>query len=255
MFKAVIPARHASTRLPGKPLLDIGGKPMVVRVAEQARQSGADEVVVATDHIEIFKACQLEGLDVVMTRSDWPTGTDRLAEVVKLRGWSDDTVVVNVQGDEPLIDPALVDLVANTLLHGEQDIATCGHAIDDWAEFKNPNVVKIAMREDGEALYFSRAPIPFPRDSFANQTWPANAATPHLGIRHIGLYAYRAHFLRKFQELPPAPIEVLESLEQLRALANGFRIKVCIIQEAPLPGVDTQQDLERVRSLFVSRSS
>lgn len=255
MFKAVIPARHASTRLPGKPLLDIGGKPMVVRVAEQARKSGADEVVVATDHEGIFEVCKAEGLDVVMTRADWPTGTDRLAEVVKLKGWADNTVVVNVQGDEPLIDPTFVDLVANALLEGTQDIATCGHAISDWDEFKNPNVVKIAMRNDGEALYFSRAPIPYPRDHFANQTWPATAPVPHLGIRHIGLYAYKAHFLRKFQELPPAAIETLESLEQLRALANGFRIKVCIIHEAPLPGVDTQQDLDRVRSLFAARSS
>ncbi|WP_334120106.1 3-deoxy-manno-octulosonate cytidylyltransferase [Limnobacter sp.] len=253
MFKAVIPARHASMRLPGKPLLDIAGKPMVVRVAEQAMQSGADEVLVATDHADIEAACKAHGLQVLMTRGDWPTGTDRIAEVVHQKGWADDTVVVNVQGDEPLIDPALIDLVANTLLTGEQDIATCGHAIDNWEEFKNPNVVKIAMREDGEALYFSRAPIPYPRDAFAAQSWPASAPAGQLGIRHIGLYAYRARFLRKYQILPPAAIEVLESLEQLRALANGFRIKVCMIQDAPLPGVDTVQDLEKVRSLFLSR--
>lgn len=253
MFKAVIPARHASTRLPGKPLLDIAGKPMVVRVAEQAMKSGADEVLVATDHPEIEAACRAHGLEVLMTRGDWPTGTDRISEVVQLKGWSDDTVVVNVQGDEPLIDPKLIDMVANALLNGEQDIATCGHAIDNWEEFKNPNVVKIAMREDGDALYFSRAPIPFPRDAFATQAWPAGAPAGRLGIRHIGLYAYRARFLRKYQTLPPAAIEVLESLEQLRALANGFRIKVCMIQDAPLPGVDTAQDLEKVRSLFGSR--
>ncbi|MCR2747770.1 3-deoxy-manno-octulosonate cytidylyltransferase [Limnobacter parvus] len=253
MFKAVIPARHASMRLPGKPLLDIAGKPMVVRVAEQAMKSGADEVLVATDHADIEAACKLHGLQVLMTRGDWPTGTDRIAEVVQFKGWGDDTVVVNVQGDEPLIDPALIDLVANTLLNGQQDIATCGHAINNWEEFKNPNVVKIAMREDGEALYFSRAPIPFPRDAYANQDWPQGAPEGQLGIRHIGLYAYRARFLKKYQTLPAAQIEVFESLEQLRALANGFRIKVCMIQDAPLPGVDTAHDLEKVRALFGSR--
>ncbi|HEX4856274.1 MAG TPA: 3-deoxy-manno-octulosonate cytidylyltransferase [Limnobacter sp.] len=253
MFKAVIPARHASTRLPGKPLLDIAGKPMVVRVAEQALKSGADEVLVATDHPDIEAVCKAHGLQVLMTRSDWPTGTDRIAEVAQLKGWDDNTVVVNVQGDEPLIDPVLIDSVATALLDGEQDIATCGHAIDNWDEFMNPNVVKIALREDSEALYFSRAPIPFPRDSFSARTWPASAPAGQLGIRHIGLYAYRARFLKKYQTLPPAPIELLESLEQLRALANGFRIKVCMIQDAPLPGVDTADDLEKVRLLFGSR--
>ncbi|BET25382.1 3-deoxy-manno-octulosonate cytidylyltransferase (CMP-KDO synthetase) [Limnobacter thiooxidans] len=252
MYKAVIPARHASTRLPGKPLLDIAGKPMVVRVAEQAMKSGADEVLVATDHPDIESICKAHGLQVLMTRGDWPTGTDRIAEVAHLKGWSDDTVVVNVQGDEPLIDPKLIDLVANALLTGQHDIATCGHAIDNWEEFKNPNVVKIAMREDGDALYFSRAPIPYPRDAYGEQSWPVSAPEGQLGIRHIGLYAYRTRFLKKYQTLPPAPVELLESLEQLRALANGFRIKVCMIQDAPLPGVDTAQDLEKVRSLFGS---
>lgn len=255
MFKAVIPARYASTRLPGKPLLDIGGKPMVVRVAEQAMKSAASEVLVATDHLDIVHACQQHGLKVLITRSDWLTGTDRLAEVVKTQGWSDDTVVVNVQGDEPLIAPELIDLVANTLLDDTQDMATCGHSITNWEEFTNPNVVKIAIRENGEALYFSRAPIPFPRDYFSNKEWPTNPPIQHLGIRHIGLYAYRAHFLRKFQTLPAASIETMESLEQLRALANGFRIKVCMIHQAPYPGVDTHQDLERVRSLYESCSS
>ncbi|HEY1057634.1 MAG TPA: 3-deoxy-manno-octulosonate cytidylyltransferase [Limnobacter sp.] len=254
MFKAVVPARHASTRLPGKPLLDIGGKPMVVRVAEQALKSGADEVWVATDHPAIETACKAEGLNVVMTRSDWPTGTDRLAEVVQLQGWGDDTVVVNVQGDEPLIDPALIDRVAQALLEGDQAIATCGHPIHDLEEFRNPNVVKIALRDDDEALYFSRAPIPYPRDYFNSGCAPSVQPSGPIGIRHIGLYAYKAHFLRRFQTLPPARIETLESLEQLRALAHGFRIKVCMIHEAPLPGVDTAEDLERVRALFVSRS-
>ncbi|HEX4919077.1 MAG TPA: 3-deoxy-manno-octulosonate cytidylyltransferase [Limnobacter sp.] len=250
MFKAVIPARYASTRLPGKPLLDIAGKPMVVRVAEQALRSGADEVVVATDHADIAKVCEQHGLQVLMTRGDWPTGTDRIAEVATLKGWSNQTVVVNVQGDEPLIDPKLIDLVAHALLHGQQHIATCAHPIHDWAEFKNPNVVKIAMRDDGEALYFSRAPIPYPRDYFVQENWPDNAPTQYLGLRHIGLYAYKVEFLKCYQTLAPAPVEQLESLEQLRALANGFRIKVCMIQDAPLPGVDTAEDLEKVRALF-----
>jgi 3-deoxy-manno-octulosonate cytidylyltransferase (CMP-KDO synthetase) len=253
MFKAVIPARHASTRLPGKPLLDIEGKPMVVRVAEQALKSGASEVVVATDHTEIARVCEAAGLRTLMTRADWPTGTDRLSEVVQLCGWPDDTVVVNVQGDEPLIDPALIDRVAQALLQGDQDIATCGHGIEDWTEFKNPNVVKIALREDHEALYFSRAPIPYPRDHFASETKPASLGEQALGIRHIGLYAYRASFLKKYPSLAPSPLETLESLEQLRALAHGFRIKVCMIQESPLPGVDTSDDLERVRKLVRSR--
>lgn len=226
---------------------------MVVRVAEQAMKSGADEVLVATDHPEIEATCKSHGLQVLMTRADWPTGTDRIAEVVQKMGWADNTVVVNVQGDEPLINPELINLVANALLTGEQDIATCGHAIKSWEEFKNPNVVKIAMREDGEALYFSRAPIPYPRDSFTTETWPQGAPQGQLGIRHIGLYAYRARFLKKYQGLPPATIEVLESLEQLRALANGFRIKVCMIQDAPLHGVDTAEDLEKVRAIFESR--
>ncbi len=253
MFKAVIPARYASTRLPGKPLLDIAGKPMVVRVAEQAMKSGADEVLVATDHPDIEAVCKAHGLQVLMTRADWPTGTDRIAEVVQKKGWGDDTVVVNVQGDEPLLDPELIGRVASVLLNGEQDIATCGHVINNWEEFKNPNVVKIAMRVDGEALYFSRAPIPYPRDSFATESWPQGVPQGELGIRHIGLYAYRARFLKKYQALKPATIEVLESLEQLRALANGFRIKVCMIQDAPLPGVDTAEDLQKVRAFFESR--
>lgn len=252
MFKAVIPARYASMRLPGKPLLDIAGKPMVIRVAEQAMKSGADEVIIATDHPDIETVCREHGLDVMMTRGDWPTGTDRIAEVAERKQWADDTVIVNVQGDEPLIDPLLIDLVANALLTGQQDIATCGHAIDSWEEFNNPNVVKIVMREDGEALYFSRAPIPFPRNSYTTQGVSEDPTQTFFGTRHIGLYAYRAHFLRKYQTLPPARIEVLESLEQLRALANGFRIKVCMIHNAPLPGVDTAHDLEKVRSLFGS---
>lgn len=234
-------------------MLDIGGKPMVVRVAEQAKLSEADEVLVATDHADIAAACREHGIDVMLTRADWPTGTDRLAEVVQARQWDDDSVIVNVQGDEPLIDPELVNLVAKTLIQGDQDIATCGHPIFDWAEFKQPNVVKIAMKENMEALYFSRAPIPFPRDGFSTEQLTERQKFAGIGIRHIGLYAYRARFLKTYQSLTPTALEELESLEQLRALAHGYRIKVCIIHESPLPGVDTQADLERVRSIFKTK--
>lgn len=252
MFKAVIPARFASTRLPGKPLADIAGKPMVVRVAERALQSKADEVIVATDHDDILKACQAHGIQAVMTRSDWPTGTDRIAEVAAQKAWDDSQVVVNVQGDEPLIEPEVINLVALALLEGKQAISTCAHPIHDWADFINPNVVKIALQEGGDALYFSRAPIPYPRDTLAGQTTQQilQLASKPIGYRHVGLYAYRTHFLRHYQNLPPAQIEQLESLEQLRALAHGFQIKVCMIQDAPAAGVDTAEDLERVRSHF-----
>ena len=254
---AVIPARIGSTRFPEKPLAQIAGVPMITRVVERVRESRAfDHILVATDEERIANAARNAGADARMTDPDLANGTLRChaalcqweAEVGYEATW-----VVNVQGDEPLIDPALIDLVAKALLEDAQDIATCGHAIDNWEEFKNPNVVKIAMREDGEALYFSRAPIPYPRDAYATESWPQGVPAGQLGIRHIGLYAYRARFLKVYQTLPPARIEVLESLEQLRALANGFRIKVCMIQDAPLPGVDTAQDLEKVRALFGSR--
>ncbi|NJM32294.1 MAG: 3-deoxy-manno-octulosonate cytidylyltransferase [Limnobacter sp.] len=255
MFKAVIPARFASVRLPGKPLLDLAGKPMVVRVAEQAARSKANEILVATDHADIAQTCKEHGIDCLMTRKDWPTGTDRLAEVAAQRGWSNDTVVVNVQGDEPLLDPALINLVAQTLLEGDQAIATCGHPIHSEEEFLNPNVVKIAMANNGEALYFSRAPIPWPRQAMAAQRQAQADAVPldFEAIRHIGLYAYRCGFLKKFQELAPAVTEQQESLEQLRALAHGHRIKVCMIQHVPDGGVDTPEDLERVRQVLSNR--
>ncbi|MDH4394330.1 MAG: 3-deoxy-manno-octulosonate cytidylyltransferase [Limnobacter sp.] len=255
MFKAVIPARFASTRLPGKPLADIAGKPMVVRVAERALLSKADEVIVATDHEDILKACAAHGIKAMMTRSDWPTGTDRIAEVAAKQAWADGQVVVNVQGDEPLIDPEVINQVALALLQGDQAISTCAHPIHDWADFMNPNVVKIALQENGNALYFSRAPIPYPRDTLAGQSAQQILELPlkPTGFRHVGLYAYRTHFLRHYQNLPPAQIEQLESLEQLRALAHGFQIKVCMIQDAPAAGVDTPEDLERVRAHFMHR--
>lgn len=252
-FVAVIPARLASTRLPNKPLADIGGKPMVVRVAERARESGARQIVVATDAQVVADAVAAHGFDVLLTRADHPTGTDRLAEVATHFGWADDTLVVNVQGDEPLIDPRLVHAVAAHLAeHPECALATAAHPITDNAEIFSPNVVKVVLDAHGRALYFSRAPIPWSRDAWAAGL--ANAATLPAPVtpiyRHIGLYAYRASFLRSYPTLAQAPIETAESLEQLRAMWHGERIAVLLTDEAPAPGVDTAEDLARVRTLF-----
>ena len=251
-FKVVIPARYASTRLPAKPLLDLGGKPMVVRVAERAQAAGAAEVWVATDHPAVFEACQQYGLAVLLTRSDHPTGTDRLAEVVAKQGWNDATVVLNVQGDEPLIEPELIAQTAEQLIHSQADIATVAHRIELAADFFNPNIVKVVCRADGDALYFSRAPIPYARDHFAEQgknSLPA-LATPFPALRHVGLYAYRAHFLRAYTHLTPSPIEGVEALEQLRALWHGFRISVALSNHLPLAGVDTPEDAARMQAHF-----
>jgi 3-deoxy-manno-octulosonate cytidylyltransferase (CMP-KDO synthetase) len=260
-FHAVIPARFSSTRLPGKPLADIHGKPMVVRVAERAQASGALGVYVATDHDGVAAAVAAQGFQVVMTSPDCASGTDRLAEVASQLGWADEVVVVNVQGDEPLIEPSLVDAVAQ-LLHQRPDcaMATAAHGIDSWADFQNPNVVKVVTDQQGTALYFSRAPIPYGRD-FAGQPWwqSGNGALPALPalpapLRHVGIYAYRVGFLQLFPKLAQAPIEKLESLEQLRALWHGHRIAVHTTAQAPGPGVDTPQDLERVRQLMERRA-
>lgn len=248
-FKVVIPARYASTRLPGKPLADIGGKPMVVRVAERARRSAAAEVWVATDHADVQAAVEAAGIPVLMTRSDHPSGTDRLAEVAALKGWADDELVVNVQGDEPLLDPELVNRVAQALEEdGGAALATASHPIREVREFFNPNVVKVVTGADGRALYFSRAPIPWARDAFATDrdALPAGFAPQ----RHIGLYAYRVGFLKRYGALPPSPLEQWEALEQLRALAHGYGIRVVSVARAPEAGVDTPEDLERVRRWF-----
>lgn len=247
-FKVVIPARYASTRLPGKPLLDLGGKPMVVRVAERARLSGADEVWVATDHPEVRTATEAHEFAALMTRDDHATGTDRLAEVVEQRGWASDTIIVNVQGDEPLIEPEVILQTARQLAVSGADIATVAHPITDPADFFNPNVVKVVCRADGDAAYFSRAPIPYARDHFAltRETLPADFPA----CRHVGLYAYRASFLKAYAGLTAAPTEHFESLEQLRALWHGYRISVTLIDAAPAPGVDTPEDAERMRKLF-----
>ncbi|MGC1818334.1 MAG: 3-deoxy-manno-octulosonate cytidylyltransferase [Casimicrobiaceae bacterium] len=252
-FTVLIPARYASTRLPGKPLADIGGKPMIVRVAERARQSGARRVVVATDDARIADAVRAHGIEAVMTRADHPTGTDRLAEAAASLGLAVDEIVVNVQGDEPLLDPALMRRIAELLAaNPDASIATACHPIDDARDAFNPNVVKVALDAHGHALYFSRATIPWARDAFAADRGVLPAGLPL--YRHYGLYAYRVAYLQAFPALAPAAIERFEALEQLRALWHGHRIVVEIAQGAPAPGVDTAEDLARVRALLGTAS-
>ena len=252
-FHVVIPARFNSTRLPGKPMLLIGGKPMVVRVAEQAAKSGAQQIWIATDHHPIMAAMHEHGFKACMTKADHPSGTDRIAEVVEQHNWPDDTIVVNVQGDEPLIPPQLIREVAQHLHdHPECAMATACHPIHDEAAMRNPNIVKAVLDKDGNALYFSRAPIPYPRDAFANNTaLPENLAV----LRHIGIYAYRASFLRAYSQLAPATIEQVESLEQLRVLWHGYKIGVAITRDAPPSGVDTEADLLLAREQFATQLS
>jgi len=242
----IIPARFASTRLPGKPLLDIAGQPMIVRVIERARQSGAERVVVATDDPRIHSAVTAYGADAVMTRSDHPSGTDRLAETVAQLGLPDDAIVVNLQGDEPLMPPALIRDVANVLAaHPAAEMATACHAITVMEDFQNPNIVKVVTDSEGFALYFSRAPIPWPREVMSGQS-----TAPIRAFRHIGLYAYRAGFIGEYAAWPTCPLETTESLEQLRVLWHGRKIAVVEANEAPAAGVDTPEDLERVRRLY-----
>jgi 3-deoxy-manno-octulosonate cytidylyltransferase (CMP-KDO synthetase) len=245
-FTVLIPARLASTRLPNKPLADLGGAPMVVRVAQRAQLSQADKVVVATDSPEVMDACARFDIQAVMTAADHASGSDRLAEACTLLGMPDDAVVVNVQGDEPLIDVALMDAVAQ-LLADRPDCAmsTVAHAIDRAADYLNPNVVKVVLDAQQTAMYFSRTPIPAARDH-ADQPWPGLLKP----LRHVGIYGYRAGFLKAFPRLPPAPVEQLERLEQLRALWHGYKIAVHITQEAPGIGVDTAEDLMAARQLF-----
>jgi 3-deoxy-manno-octulosonate cytidylyltransferase (CMP-KDO synthetase) len=250
-FAVLIPARYASTRLPGKPLSDIAGKPMVVRVAERALASGAERVVVATDDERIVSASAQHGIEAIMTRADHPTGTDRLAEAASQLKLDDRAIVVNVQGDEPLLDPALIKGVAEELrAHADASIATACHVIEDPEEAFSPNVVKVVLDHAGYALYFSRATIPWARDSFAASREKIPRGLPL--YRHYGLYAYRVGFLRHYRSLAPAQIERFEALEQLRALWHGYRIAVRITVGTPAPGVDTQQDLDRVRALYAA---
>ena len=250
-FAVLIPARYASTRLPGKPLSDIAGKPMVVRVAERALASGAERVVIATDDERIRSASAQHGIEAIMTRADHPTGTDRLAEAAAQLKLDDRAIVVNVQGDEPLLEPALIKGVAEELrAHADASIATACHVIEDPEEAFNPNVVKVVLDHAGYALYFSRATIPWARDAFAASREKIPRGLPV--YRHYGLYAYRVGFLRHYPSLAPAQIERFEALEQLRALWHGYRIAVRITVGTPAPGVDTPQDLERVRALYAA---
>ena len=243
-FTVLIPARLASTRLPNKPLADIGGAPMVVRVAQAAFRSGAAQVVVACDDVSIQSACEAHGITAVLTKVDHPSGSDRLAEACDLLGLADDEIVVNVQGDEPLIEPKLITEVAHLLR--KQPLAVMGtaaHAIESVADQNNPNIVKVVLDAQNNALYFSRSLIPFNRDGHAAGLKP---------LRHVGIYSYRAGFLRQFIKLPQAPVEISESLEQLRALWHGHKIAVHVSDAAPGPGVDTQEDLEKVRAIWAA---
>ncbi len=247
--RIVIPARYASTRLPGKPLADIAGLPMIVRVAAAAQRAQSDGVWVAADDERIIAAVRNHGFAAVITREDHASGTDRIAEVAERLQWDDADIVVNVQGDEPLLEPSLIEAVASAL-QGAPDaaIATAAHCLTTAEDFFNPNVVKVVCDSRGRALYFSRAPIPWDRDQFADRRDVLPTVFP--AQRHIGLYAYRVSFLRRFGQLAASPLERCESLEQLRALWHGYPIQVVSVDHAPASGVDTPEDLERVRRLF-----
>jgi 3-deoxy-manno-octulosonate cytidylyltransferase (CMP-KDO synthetase) len=259
-FTVLIPARMASSRLPNKPLADIAGLPMVVRVAQRAAASNAARVVVAADDTRIVEACEAHGVQAILTRTDHASGSDRLAEACAHLELNGDDIVVNVQGDEPLMDPGLINAVAALLpARPEASMGTAAHAIASLADLANPNVVKVVLDARGLAHYFSRAPIPFARDHAGTAWWEgaAQAAAPGVAalagfapLRHVGIYGYRAGFLRAFPTLAPAPTEAVEALEQLRALWHGHRISVHLASAAPGPGVDTPEDLERVRGLF-----
>lgn len=250
-FVVIIPARKASTRLPGKMLADLGGKPMVVRVAERALASGATRVLIATDHSDIAAAATQHGIEALMTRADHASGTDRLAEAALKLGLADEEIVVNVQGDEPLMDPGLInDLAQQLASDSSASIATCAAPLLNAEQMFNPNIVKAVCRLDGRALYFSRAPIPWNRDALAAGDRILTATTP--ALHHIGMYAYRVSFLRVFPTLAPGTLEQIESLEQLRALEHGYHIALKTIASHPGTGVDTMEDLLRVRAIFTT---
>jgi 3-deoxy-manno-octulosonate cytidylyltransferase (CMP-KDO synthetase) len=250
-FRIVIPARHAATRLPGKPLIDIAGRPMIAWVYERAAAAGPQSVAVATDSDEIRAACEARGVPVIMTAASHVSGTDRIAEVVRRAGWGDDEIIVNVQGDEPLVPPRAIRQVAELLAEAPAaSMATLAAPIGSLPEFLDPNVVKVVTDCAGRALYFSRAPIPWTRDT-APEGWGSQSAFGG-ALRHIGMYAYRVAALLRIAGLAPTPLEQRERLEQLRALENGFVIHVAVAVETPLAGVDTAADLERVRRILAS---
>lgn len=248
-FIVIIPARLASTRLPNKPLADLGGKPMVVRVAERASEAGASRIVVATDHADIAAACAAHGIEACMTAASHPSGTDRIAEVARTLGLPPDAVVVNLQGDEPLIDPALLAACAARIGH-DVPMATCAHPLHDVRDAFNPNVVKVVLDKLGRAMYFSRATIPWHRDGFAHSR--EQLPDGYVPLRHIGLYAYSNAFLQQYPQLEPSPLETIEALEQLRVLWHGVPIAVHVTDTAPQAGVDTPEDLARVLAYYAS---
>ncbi|MCU5775033.1 3-deoxy-manno-octulosonate cytidylyltransferase [Erwiniaceae bacterium BAC15a-03b] len=243
-FVAIIPARFASTRLPGKPLVDIHGKPMVVHVMERALESGADRVIVATDHPDVAAAVKAAGGEVCMTRADHQSGTERLAEVIDHYQFSDETIIVNVQGDEPLIPPVIIRQVAENLTRSVAGMSTLAVPIESAEEAFNPNAVKVVMDAQGYALYFSRAAIPWDRERFAR----SREVIGDTFLRHIGLYAYRAGFIRRYVRWEPSQLEQIELLEQLRVLWYGEKIHVDVAKAIPSVGVDTPEDLQRVRA-------
>lgn len=246
MFTVIIPARYASTRLPGKPLADIHGKPMVVRVMEQAIKSGASRVIIATDHPDVAAEVIAAGGEACMTNPDHQSGTERLAEVIDTYGFSDDEIIVNVQGDEPLIPPEIIRQVAHNLQGSQANMGTLAVPIHSAQEVFNPNAVKVVMDKDGYALYFSRATIPWDRDQFAK----SKETIGDTFLRHIGIYAYRAGFIRRYIAWDASPLEKIEMLEQLRVLWYGEKIHVAVAEKAPGAGVDTPEDLELVRQEF-----
>lgn len=251
MFHVVIPARMGSSRFFGKPLVDIAGRKMVLRVVDQALAAGALSVVVATDHLDIYNAVVDAGYTAHMTDESHPSGTDRIAQVAIERGWADDAIVVNVQGDEPAIAPELIRAVAQSLHQSIGCVmSTAAHALSHADDFLNPNIVKVVLDNDSRALYFSRAPIPYPRDAMraANETGLQNLPEQMPVLRHMGIYAYRVDFLKQYGQLPVSLLEQYESLEQLRVLANGYRISVHLSNEASAPGVDEPTDVALVEA-------
>ena len=268
-YTVLIPARMASTRLPGKPLLEIAGVPMIVRVAQRVLSGihhdhpNPPQVIVAADDEKIIQACRDYGIKAILTDLHHASGSDRLAQACEILGLEGDDLVVNVQGDEPLIDPDLVEQVALALQNDKSaSMSTAAHTITDSADFFNPNVVKVVLNQKNHGIYFSRAPIPWWRDGFDSSNTINHLSNKHsssptipslpaiLPLRHIGIYAYKAGFLKLFPQLTPAPLEQLEALEQLRAIWHGHQIVVHLTQNAPAAGVDTPQDLERVRQFF-----
>lgn len=250
-FTVIIPARFQSSRLPGKPLIDLQGLPMIIRVANQAKKSNATAVIVATDNQKILQVCQSYNIDAVMTAESHSSGTDRIAEVISKKNLNNENqIIVNVQGDEPLIAPENINLVAELLAADKSaEMATLAYQITDWEAFTNPNNVKVVCDKFANAIYFSRANIPFPRDLMRQKDYinlPLNFPVYH----HIGLYAYNAKFVEKFTKLEPAPLEICESLEQLRAIYHGYKIKVGVVNSAPAPGIDTPEDVEKVINLL-----